>query len=116
MANGPDFSTVDTRDKAMEMSRLGKLEKLFLFPKEFGGRDIPENTLYVPIGFVVIKSDIERNIIAPLVQAGKITRYVARAEYQGTSGIPIAIEIATEPGKFRATIKIWGKALESEPE
>ncbi|WP_255209052.1 hypothetical protein [Paraburkholderia youngii] len=43
---------------------------------------------------------MDRNIVAPLVQSGKVTRYKATPEYQGTSFIPIAIKVeASEPGQ-----------------
>jgi hypothetical protein len=108
----PDFSRIDSQAKAENMFRRGELEKLHLMPLEFGGEDNPLNTLYVPIGFAEIKMRIDRNIIAPLVSAGKVKRYEAVPEYQGKSFIPIAIKItASNPGEFSSLIRIWGKAL-----
>ena len=37
--NGPDFSAIDSRAKAVELFERGDLEKLFLMPLEFGGVD-----------------------------------------------------------------------------
>ncbi|MCG6155823.1 hypothetical protein [Rubinisphaera margarita] len=109
---GPDFSTIDSQSKAQKLHRQGQLEKLFLMPPEFGGQEIPGNTLFVPIGVADIKAGIDNNIIAPLVAEGKITSYTALPEYQGDSFIPIAIRIeASEPGHFTTTINIWGDAL-----
>jgi hypothetical protein len=109
---GPDFSEVDSSAKAEELFRRGELEKLFLMPLEFGGQDIPVNTLYVPIGIADIKSGIDNNIIAPLAAEGKITHYKVEPEYQGNSFIPIALNIvASNPGNFTSTIAIWGAAL-----
>src|SRR5262245_28652488 len=111
-ANGPDVSDIDSQKKAEELFRRGDLEKLFLMPLEFGGADIPQNRLYVPVGMAAIKSGIDNNVIAPLVSAGKVTQYTATPEYQGESFIPIAIKIvASDPGEFSATINIWGEAL-----
>jgi len=42
-----DYSAVDSQEKAKALCREGKLEVLFLFPLEFGGKEIPQNTLYV---------------------------------------------------------------------
>jgi hypothetical protein len=110
--NGPDFSRIDSQAKAEELFRRGDLEKLFLMPLEFGGQDIPLNTLYVPIGIADIKAGIDANVIGPLAAEGKITKYTATPEYQAKSFIPIAIEIvASDPGEFRTTINIWGEAL-----
>jgi hypothetical protein len=110
--NGPDFSAIDTQAKAEDLFRRGDLEKLFLLPLEFGGQDIPDNFLYVPIGVAEIKRGTDDNVIGPLVAAGKVTQYTATPEYQGSSFIPIAIKIfASNPGQFAATINIWGDAL-----
>lgn len=114
-AVGPDFSDVDSLAKADRLYQQGKLEKLFLMPPEFGGEDHPLNTLYVPLGFAEIKSRIDLNAIAELIEAGQVTEYNASPEYQGKSFIPIAIEIvASNPGNFTATINIWGDALSRE--
>jgi hypothetical protein len=110
--NGPDFSAIDSQAKAEELFRRGDLEKLFLMPLEFGGQDIPVNTLYVPIGVAAIKAGIDNNVIGPLAAEGKITKYTATPEYQGKSFIPIALKIvASDPGEFSTTINIWGEAL-----
>ena len=110
--DGPDFSAIDSQEKAEELFRRGDLEKMFLMPLEFGGQEIPENTLYVPIGVAAIKSGVDNNIIGPLVAEGKVTQYTATPEYQGESFIPIAIKInASDPGEFSTTINIWGEAL-----
>ena len=109
---GPDFSDLDSWAKAEAMFRRGDLEKMFLMPLEFGGQDVPENTLYVPVGTAGIKAGIDNNVIGPLAADGKVTKYTATPEYQGKSFIPIAITIiASDPGKFRSTINIWGDAL-----
>lgn len=114
-ANGPDFAAIDSRSKAMKLVRRGELEKLFLLPLEFGGKDEPHNTLFVPVGLAAVKAGIDRNIIAPLVADGKVTQYQATPEYQGKSFIPIAIKVvAFEPGKFETTINVWGDALARE--
>jgi hypothetical protein len=109
---GPDFSAIDSPAKADAMFRRGELEKLYLLPPEFGGADIPNNIVYVPLGFADVKQGIDLNIIAGLVAAGKVTSYAATPEYEGDSFIPIAITIvASDPGSFTSTINIWGEAL-----
>jgi hypothetical protein len=109
---GPDLSAIDSQAKAEELFRRGDLEKLFLMPLEFGGEDVPVNTLYVPVGMAGIKAGIDHNVIGPLAVEGKITKYTATPEYQGRSFIPIAIKIeASDPGEFSTTINIWGEAL-----
>jgi hypothetical protein len=110
--SGPDFSAIDSKAKAIELFERGDLEKLFLLPLEFGGTDNLLNTLYVPVGVADIEAGIDNNVIDPLAAEGKITKYTASPEHQGKSFIPIAIKIvASDPGEFRTTINIWGKAL-----
>jgi hypothetical protein len=110
--NGPDFSDTDSKAKVEARLQHGELEKLWLLPAEFGGTDDPRNIVYVPVGFVAIKSGIDTNIIKPLVADSKITEYQATPEYQGKSFVPIAIKIvAANPGSFITDINIWGKAL-----
>lgn len=110
--HGPDFSEIDSREKAEALFRRGDLEKLFLMPLEFGGEDNPLNTLFVPVGLAAVKAGIDRNVIGPLAAEGNITQYTATPEYQGKSFIPIAIKIvASDPGEFSTTINIWGAAL-----
>jgi hypothetical protein len=112
---GPDFSGVDSEDKAVQLELRGQLEKLYLLPFEFGGRDLPENVVYVPTGMAEIKQGIDDNVIRPLVADGQITRYVATPEYSGDSFVPIAITIvASDPGSFTTTINVWGEALQRD--
>src|SRR5258708_34774720 len=80
---GPDFSEIASQAKVDELFRRGDLEKLFLRPLEFGGQDIPVNTLYVPVGVADIKAGIDNNVIGPLAAEGKISNYKATVEYQG---------------------------------
>jgi len=109
---GPDFSDINSKEQAEGRLQSGELEKLFLLPPEFGGRDDPRNICFVPRGFVAIKQGIDTNIIKPLIESEKITEYQATPEYQGKSFVPIAIKIvARNPGAFTTDINIWGKAL-----
>lgn len=109
---GPDFSHIDSREKAQEAHARGELEKLYLMPLEFGGMDNDLNTLLVPIGIADIKDGIDNNVVAPLAEEGKVSTYKATPEYQAESVIPIAIKIvASDPEEFATTINIWGDAL-----
>lgn len=114
---GPDFSQVDSLAKALQLAGEGMLEKLYLMPLEFGGADIPQNVVYVPVGMAAEKARIDFEIVRPLIKQGKVTEYTAAPEYQGTSFIPIAVRIvASSPGQFSATLNVWGDALAREQE
>jgi hypothetical protein len=116
-AHGPDFSDVDTREKALALVEEGKLEPLYLMPPEFGGPDDPRNIVYVPVGIADIKRGTDLNIIAPLVESGDIQNYSAVREYRGRSFVPMAIKIeASDPKRFESEINIWGEALDRETE
>ncbi len=113
--NGPDFSNIDSREKAEELFKQGILGKLFLMPLEFGGQDIPPNFVFVPHFVIDLKRDIDFNIVKPLVAEGKARHYSAAPKYQGKSFIPSSILVsASEPGSFSSTIAIWGDALKGE--
>lgn len=115
LAHGPDFSNVDTRDKALAMVQKGQLEPLYLMPPEFGGSEDLRNIVYVPIGIADIKRGTDLNIIAPLVQSGDIQNYSAVPEYRGRSFVPMAIKIeASDPKRFAIEINVWGEALDRE--
>jgi hypothetical protein len=116
-SKGPDFRSIDSQAKAMELAKSGQLKKLLLLPPEFGGKDIPPNWVLVPDWVVEKKSETDNNIVRPLAAEGKVTRYQALPQYQGKSFIPNAITIvASDPGSFTMTIAIWGDALKNEAE
>ncbi|WP_153557100.1 hypothetical protein [Roseimaritima sediminicola] len=116
-AHGPDFSDVDTREKALALVEKGQLEPLYLMPPEFGGAEDPRNIVYVPIGIADIKRSTDLNVIAPLVESGDLQNYSAVPEYRGRSFIPMAIKIeASDPKRFECEINIWGEALDRETE
>jgi len=109
---GPDYSAVDSREKAEALVKRGELQKLLLLPAEFGGEDIPPNIVFVPPFVVELKTESDRNVVLPLAQKGTIKRYQANPTYQDKSLVPISITIvAFDPGSFTTTIAIWGKGL-----
>lgn len=111
----PDFSAVDSREKAEELFRRGELEKVYLFPLEFGGPDEDVNVVYLPVGLGAMKTRIDMEVVQPLAEEGRITSYTATPEYQGRSFIPVSIRIrASDPGDFTYTLAIWGEALASD--
>ena len=105
----PDFSEIDSKEKAVELYKKGKLEKLFLVPLEYGGVDNELNFVFVPLGVPEIKQNIDFNIITGLIEESKVSQYEARPKYIGNSFIPGEIVIrAYDPGEFTTTITIWG--------
>lgn len=105
-----DFSHVDSLQKAEELAEQGQLFKILLFPAEFGGEDIPPNTVYVPAGIPEIKDKITGTLIR-LVEEGLIDNLTVNPEYKGSSFVPSRIVMQTShsgrPGEFNPTIEIW---------
>jgi hypothetical protein len=111
--DGPDYSHVDSLEKAEALVAAGELAPLYLLPAEFGGTDDDHNVVYVPPFAVELKHRTDMNVILPLIESGTVTRYQAAPRYQGESFVPTAIEVrASEPGDFQSTLEIWGEALE----
>jgi hypothetical protein len=111
--SGPDFSHIDSVEKAEQLVNRGELARLHLLPPEFGGADDPRNLVYVPPFVVELKQQTDANVIAPLVREGRVRSYVATPQYEGASFVPVSIEIrASDPGDFETLLRIWGPALE----
>lgn len=108
--SGMNFSHVDSREKAMALVQEGKLFKILLFPSEFGGEDIPQNSVYVPAGIPEIKDQITGTLIR-FVEQGFIDTMQVNPEYKGNSFVPSKIKIRTshsgKEGEFNPTIEIW---------
>ncbi|HXR77861.1 MAG TPA: hypothetical protein VN737_17910 [Bryobacteraceae bacterium] len=110
-----DLAAVDSREKAQALLRTGALEKLLLMPREFGGSDHPMNTIFVPPEIVKQKAKIDREVIAPLIEAGKVTKYSVKPEYEGTSMVPTRLTIkVSDPEAYQFPISIWGSAIDGE--
>lgn len=105
-----NFSEIDSLEKAKQLEKEGQLEKVLLFPKEFGGEDIPQNIVYVPVGIADIKQTITDTLVK-YVQDGLISNMEVLPEYKGDSFIPSEIKMKTssgdKPGEFNPTINIW---------
>jgi hypothetical protein len=109
---GPDYSHVDSLEKARRLASRGELVALLLLPEAFGGEARSENIVYVPPFAAELKADADENVILPLAAEGKITKYRADPEYAGKSFVPIALKLlAYDPSDFTYDIAIWGEAL-----
>ena len=103
-----DFDSIDTIEKAEKEFQKGNLEKLYLVPPMFAGKDEIYNTIYVPIGINEAKEKVD-NHIADLLDQGKTQSYNCDLEYKGKSVIPSKLIIVSgKDGKevFKTTIEI----------
>lgn len=109
-ALGPDFSEVDSLAKAQQFYQEGKLEKLYLFPLDLGGEDIPPNIVYVPVGIGQLKAQFD-GTVRKMLEAGSVSRYSASPEYKGKSFVPSKITIRAwhpdKSGSFNPSIEVW---------
>lgn len=109
---GPDYSAIDSRDKAAKLAENGELVPVLLLPEMFGGDNNEANVVFIPTFAADLKRQTDENIIQPLASQGKVTRYNAVPTYSGKSFVPVAVTVqAHDPGNFRQTIRIWGEGL-----
>ncbi|QBA65592.1 hypothetical protein EQY75_05230 [Muriicola soli] len=105
--NGPDFSDIDSIEKAIDLYEKGELSKIYMMPLEFGGEDIPANTLYVP-GFVQDFKEGFDGTVEKLLLDGKIISFEAKPEYKGRSFIPSKLKLEVSgDAEFIESINIW---------
>lgn len=104
---GPDFAEIDSREKAAAQHRKGELAAMYLFPPMFGGDESSLNQVFVP-PFVVTLKDRFDNMVADLLDEGKVSSYSASPEYKGKSFIPSALILeAKGEGGITERIEIW---------
>ena len=107
---GLDFSDVTSLEKAEALYAQGKLERVLLFPAEFGGKDIPQNVVFVPLGITEIKNQLN-GTLTRFVGDGLINKLTIEPEYKGQSFIPAKIKMRAwhtdKKGEFNPSIDIW---------
>ena len=105
--NGPDFSEIDSNEKAIDLYNKGELVKIHLMPIEFGGDDNPMNTLYAPEFAKEFKGRFDGMIEQMLID-GKQLSYSTSPKYKGNSFIPSQLIITVDGDvNFEETINIW---------
>jgi len=108
--DAPDFSHVNSREKAIALVEKGELFQIYLFPIELGGKEIPPNAVYVPVGIPEIQSTIIGTLIR-FADEGLIDNLNVEPEYKGDSFVPSKIKMHTyhsgKAGEFNPTIEIW---------
>ncbi len=106
----PDFSGVDSREKAEELARKGVLCPLYLMPLRFGGSEsLLENTVLATPAAVALKDRFDDRV-EKLLEEGRVNGYTCEPQYRGTSFIPCAVKVtARKDGAdvLTETIHIW---------
>lgn len=105
--NGPDYSEVDSLDKARALYQSGEFARIWLCPLEFGGQDSELNSLYVPRAASDLKDRFDA-LVSQLLDQGKVETYHVVPEYRGKSFVPSALLLeAKGEGGITERIEIW---------
>jgi hypothetical protein len=103
----PDYSHIDSQDKAQQLCVQKKLVKLHLMPLDWGGEDVALNTIYVPDFVLEQKARID-GMIEEMLEAGHNLSYAASPEYKGNSFVASKLVIkASGDREMEVTIEIW---------
>ena len=106
----PDFSGVDSREKAEELARKGVLCPLYLMPLRFGGSEsLLENSVLATPAAVEWKDRFDDQVEKLLAQ-GKVNGYSCEPQYRDKSFVPCAVKVtARRDGAdvLTETIHIW---------
>src|SRR5262245_61581958 len=97
----PDYSHVTSQEAALKLAVEGKLFKILLFPKEFGGEDVAVNVVYVPAGIPEIKDKITGTLVR-FYKDGLIDELDVTPEYKGKSVVPAKIRLKATTAQRKA--------------
>jgi hypothetical protein len=107
MQTYPDYSHIDSNEKAQQLCAQKELVKLHLMPLDWGGEDVALNTIYVPEFVLEQKARLD-GVIEELLEAGHNLSYAASPEYKGNSFIASKLIIKVSGDRqMEATIEIW---------
>lgn len=104
-----DFSLITSLKAAEEACLHGDLIKILLLPAELGGRDIPENVVYVPPHVYEIKEHSTAELLSAVRMGMREVAVVP--VYRGASVVPAKISITAaraqlQPG-YEFDIGVW---------
>jgi hypothetical protein len=103
----PDYSHIDSNEKAQQLCAAKELVKLHLMPLDWGGEDIALNIIYVPEFVLELKAVID-GVIEDFLTAGLSIHYSCSPEYRGNSFIPCSLVISYSGDREnKHTIEIW---------
>jgi hypothetical protein len=103
----PDYSHIDSNEKAQQLYAKKELVKLHLMPLDWGGQDIAMNIIYVP-EFALEQKSVIDGMIEEFLVAGLNIHYSCSPEYKGNSFIPSRVVINYSGDRQNThTIEIW---------
>ena|SRR6266571_4492332 len=105
----PDFSSITSMKAVEDACREGRLMKTLLLPAELGGRDLPENVVYLPPAAWEMKENSTPELLGWV--RGGMRDVAVVPEYRGTSFVPTKIIITAagskSPNPCELEIRIW---------
>lgn len=105
-----DFSSVESLAGAGALAEKGVLVRVFLFPAEFGGEDIPQNVVYITPQAAAAR-ELVVGTLRRMIEDGRLDRMNVVPAYKGRSFVPVAIAFkawhTSKEGRFEQTIQIW---------
>ncbi len=107
--NLPDFSDIDSTEKAIELTNKGILSPLYLMPLRFNGEESERNRLFVPLIVVELKDRYDDMVEDLLIQE-KVNGYSCLPTYKGNSFVPSKLTVIARKDKkdvFTQSINIW---------
>lgn len=105
-----DFSSVESLSDAGALAAKGDLVRVFLFPAEFGGEDVPPNVVYITPQAAAAR-ELVIGTLRRMIEEGLLDRMNVVPAYKGRSFVPSAIALkawhTSKEGRFEQTIKVW---------
>ncbi|KJY84463.1 hypothetical protein TW84_22465 [Vibrio neptunius] len=106
----PDFSEVDTREKALELVQRGELFEVLLLPTELGGKNEPRNIVFVPEDISAAHEQNTQNVLS-LIKDKLINRLEVQPVYKENSFVPSQVKMigrhSVEKRRFITVLNIW---------
>ncbi|MBN3495447.1 hypothetical protein [Vibrio neptunius] len=106
----PDFSEVDTREKALELVQQGELFEVLLLPTELGGKNEPRNIVFVPEDISAAHEQNTQNVLS-LIKDKLINRLEVQPVYKKNSFVPSQVKMigrhSVEKRRFITVLNIW---------
>ncbi|MBN3575636.1 hypothetical protein [Vibrio neptunius] len=106
----PDFSKVDTREKALTLVQQGELFEVLLLPTELGGKNEPRNIVFVPEDISAAHEQNTQNVLS-LIKDKLINRLEVQPVYKENSFVPSQVKMigrhSVEKRRFITVLNIW---------
>jgi len=101
---GADYSDLTTADRVAEALALGRIERVHLIPRRFGGSSHDRNLVCAAPGATAALEWVEQHVY-DLLKSGLFVTYRADVTWQGASRVPASLSVDTGQDVF--TLRFW---------